>query len=127
MNFEETVALYIKGRDKIEDLEREHKERMKPLKDGLATLNTSLLGFLTAAGTDQMKVRGVGTVYTKKVHSVSVKDWSITLPWILTEHKFQFLNAAVNKSAVVEMAEKTGELPPGVNFSTMIDVGIRRD
>lgn len=122
----QTVELYIRLRDKIAERDDAHKEAMKPMKEMLEALNTQLLGHLMDSGVDSIKIKDVGTVYKKKVVSASIGDWDTTRAWIVEGELWDALEARINKTFVADYVAKHQAPPPGVKYSVMTDVGIRR-
>lgn len=122
-----TVELYIRLRDEIEKRDKAHKESLKPLKDKLEQLGSALLGELDKSGGDNFSAKGIGTVYKRRVVSATMEDWQKYLPWVVEGERWEFLNAACNKTAVEEyQAANGGALPPGVKYSASFDIGVRR-
>jgi hypothetical protein len=122
----EVVPAYIKLRDHIDELEREHKEKLKPLKEKLEYMDTWLLGELEKRGEDSIAIRGVGTVFKKKETRCSVADWGAVFPWVQANERWDMLNHAVNKTTVTAYVDEHGEPPPGVNYTAAWTVQINR-
>lgn len=122
----DVLSLYVRLRDEIERRDEIHKAEMKPLKDKLEMLNTQLLGYLNESGVDNIAIKGVATAYKKTVVSVSVADWPTTLKWIQDNEMWDALDAGINKTFTKAYVEKNQAAPPGVKYSTAIDVGVRR-
>lgn len=122
----EVVPAFVKLRDHVEKMDREHKERMKPLREKLEFMENWLLGELTRAGVDSVAIRGSGTVFKKKESSCSVADWATVFPWIQEHQRWDMLNHAVNKTAVAAYVEENEAPPPGVNYTTTWTVQVNR-
>src|SRR4051812_37608297 len=99
-NLSDVVPAYIKLRDHIEALEREHKEALKPLKEKLEFFETWLLGELESRGEDSATIRGVGVVFKKKETKCTMADWATFFPWMQSNERYDMLNHAVNKTTV---------------------------
>jgi hypothetical protein len=122
----EVIPMYIKLRDRIEEIEKRHKDELAPLEKGLKTLDAWLLQELDRNGVNNMAVKDVGTVLKVKQHKVSVSDWDATWQWITVNERYDLLNHAVNKTGVVAWVEETGAPPPGVNYSAEYVAQVRR-
>ncbi|MCP4088697.1 MAG: hypothetical protein GY746_02745 [Gammaproteobacteria bacterium] len=68
------LAAAINLRDYKTKLDREHKEKVKDLKPSQEKLELAMQAVMNEAGVDNMKVRGVGTVFTTKKDSVTATD-----------------------------------------------------
>lgn len=123
----EVVPLYIKLRDKIEQVEKEQKETLKPLKAKLEMLDGWLLGELTRRGEQSVHIKDIGTVFVKRQSSCSVADWDATFAWLSANNRWDMLNHAVNKTVVAAYVETEKEAPPGVKFDTFLGVQVNRE
>lgn len=126
MNLEETVRLFIHARDTIAAEEKAHKERMAPKKEALEKMKVALLGYLTQIGADNATVRGVGLIYKNQVNSVTVGDADQFMPWVKDGNRWDYMNISANKTAVVAYVQQHGEPPPGIKYSSYMDVGVRQ-
>lgn len=113
-DLEELSAKFIALRDKKEEIAARHKAELKPYNDALAKLESFFLDILQGAGLNSMSTDSA-TIYRGMHTSVTVADWSETLPYIIDNEKWELLNKAVNKTLVQEMAEE-GDLVPGVTI-----------
>ena len=125
MKIDKIVALYIEARDAIAEMNREHAEAIRPLKEQMDKLEKKMLTQLNNAGVDSMKT-GHGTVYKSTGSSCTVADWDSVFAFMRDKEMWQLLNHSVNKTAVTEYLEANGELPPGVNYTTFTTVNFRR-
>lgn len=125
-DFNTRVAQYIKLRDHITAKEKAHKEEIKPFKDTLEKLNAVMLTALNAAGGDSMATAS-GTVYRTRKKSATIADMSLFWDWVVNNDGFDFVDKKANASRVEEyINEHDGSLPPGVNFTQVEVVGVRR-
>jgi hypothetical protein len=116
-------AAYVSTRESIRALKAqiEEMEVMQKKREDY------LLGELQKMGAQNIKT-GHGTVYIALKESVTVSDADSFFQWVRENDKFEFLNKAANKTAVLEMmGEKRDALvPPGVNYSAMRVAQIRK-
>jgi hypothetical protein len=122
----EVVPLYVRLRDRIKELEAEHKKELTPLKEKKDELDAWLLAELDRQKLQSVNVAGCGTVFKKKVVKVAVGDWDTAWNWMRENQRFDMLNHAVNKTAVVAYVEEHQAPPPGVSYSAMFDVEVNR-
>ena len=126
VKMDDAIAGYIKLRDALEALKKVHSAKEALLAERMAKLEAFFLDFLNKSGSDNLAVRGVGTIFKQDVHSVSIQDWDATLAWIQENNAWEFLERRIAKSAVKEFAEANNQLPPGVHMSTAVEVRIRK-
>lgn len=120
------IGQYVKLRDKIKEIGDRHKAELAPLNAALLRLNGVLLEHLNTANADSVSVKGVGTVYktTKKSASIADKD---AFGWFVRQNeKFDLIDWKANSAAVEAFVTNTGTLPPGINFTQVAVVGVRR-
>lgn len=125
MKVDDVVGAYVKLRDLKTSMERKHKEELEPIKKNMEKLENWLQGQLLAVGADSFKTTQ-GTAYFQTASSATVKEWGVTLPWIQSNDEWSFLEARVNKTAVKDYIESTGNVPPGVDYTETIVVRVRR-
>lgn len=122
---DEIVAAYIKLRDMKDATSRRHKEELAPINEKMGKLEAWLQKHLQSEGVDSMKTKA-GTAFLQSNSSATVKDWPATLEWVKDNDEWSFLEARVNKTAVKDYMESTGDIPPGVDFKTTIVTRVRR-
>jgi hypothetical protein len=121
------ITQFIMVRDRIEQIEEEHKRQLAPLKDILVQLHNDLLKSLTELGIDSVAVRGVGTAYRSERHSVSITDPTQFKEFVITEGAWNLLDWKANVTMVRVYATRNGEVPPGVNLSSRVIVNVRKN
>lgn len=120
------VAQYVKMRDHIKSLDDAHKEQMKPFRETLERLSGALLGHLNEVGADSVATPA-GTVYRTTKNAASIADMSAFWTYCVTQGCIEdMVDRKANVTAVAEYVEATGNPPPGVNFTSMNVVGVRR-
>lgn len=127
ITIDQVVAAYVSTRDEIKELEKALEEKIKPLKELQERREQYLHQQLTDAGAQNIKTK-FGTVYQTRKESVTVADWDAILEWITKSEAWEFLNKAVNKTAVLECMgdERQYPPPPGVNYTAIATVNIRK-
>lgn len=123
---DECVAQYVKLRDTLKISDDKHKEKTAPAREYLELLNGAIRDKLTEAGADSVKTPN-GTAYKTVKKSATVSDGAVFREYVITNSAFDLVDMRANAPAVGEfIAGHDGELPPGINYSTHVEVGVRR-
>lgn len=124
-DIKERVKQYIAIRDKIKAEDEAHKEKMKPMKEALEQLGGVLAQFMTETGSDGIKTEA-GTCYITTRWSASLADADAFMRFVQETGNFDLLDRKANATAVRDYVEEHTTLPPGVNLSSIQQVGVRR-
>jgi hypothetical protein len=124
-NFNLRIAQYVKLRDKIREIEEKHKSELKPYRDTLEQLNGVMLNALLAIGSDSTSTEA-GTVYRTMKKSASIADVSTFWKYVVENEAWDLIDKRANVTAVADFIEEHKNPPPGVNFNTRFEVGVRR-
>lgn len=119
------VDQYIQLRDKIRDMEAKHKEQLKPYKEALDLLNAALVQHLNAIQAESVRTN-YGTVYKTTKDSATISDSTAFWEHVLRTKDFDLIDKRANKTAVRDYIEDNGAPPPGVNYTQVSEVGVRR-
>lgn len=119
------VQQYIAVRDKIKEREAAHKEELKPLKETLEKLGGVLLQFMEETGSEGIRTDN-GTCYITTRYSASLADADAFMRFVVETKSFDLLDRKANATAVRDYVEKHTALPPGVNLSSIRQVGVKR-
>ena len=122
---DEVVGAYIKLRDSKEKIKRRHSDELAPINDAMYKLEMWLQNHLQEEGVESFKTAN-GTAFLQTNTSATVRDWEATLEFIKENDEWSFLEARVNKTAVKDYTESTGEVPPGVDLKQTIVTRVRR-
>ena len=114
-------------REKRTEVKREYEEADGHLKRKMGLVEAELLKMLNAAGSDALKVKGIGQAYLAKRVTVKATDWNALHDFIIETKQIDLLQKRVASRAVQEYVEEQGELPPGCDMSTERVVNVRRD
>lgn len=126
--FETIVQAYIKTRDEIKEKEAAHKEELKVLNELQQKREDYLYLQLAEQKLKNVKTE-FGTIYKTRKESVTVKDWGAFISWVKENDRYEFLNAAANKTMVLDAmgAERDQAPPPGVGYNATATVNIRKN
>lgn len=125
-DFNLRVTQFIQLRDKIKEIEKRHEEELKPYKEGKDALEAYIMQWLQALKLEHAATEA-GTAYLFTRVSATVKDMSEFWAYVQTNGLFDLIDKRANKTAVTEFVKQNGQPPPGVNYTTMLDLGVRRD
>lgn len=119
------VAQYVGLRDKIKALDDAHKEKMKPFREMLETLGGLMLDHLKNQSAESIATES-GTVYKTVKNSASIADGQAFWDFVSQNGEWDLIDKKANVTAVMEFIEQNNTPPPGVNFNSIITVGVRR-
>lgn len=119
------VDQYVKLRDLIKSKDEEHKKAMKPYRETLEQLNSVLLAHLNGIN-GQSVTTEFGTVYRTEKSSASLADGAAFMDYVIANQAFDLLDRKANVTAVEEFIKENNSPPPGVNYQSRFEAGIRR-
>jgi len=126
MQVNELVAKYVQLRDKKAQLEQAQKDKLAPINAMLDKIEGVLLNQFDQLGVDSMKTEA-GTAYTTSKSSATVADRDAFLQtFVIPNEAWEYLTNHVSKSAVEAYKAANEELPPGINWSEVRTINIRR-
>lgn len=124
-DIEKRTRQFIEVRDKIKQLEKEHEDRLKPLRDLQEKLTGRIQAFMNANNLKNLRT-DAGTCYVSTRYTASLSDPSIFMQYVIENKAFDLLDRRANKTAVVAFVEQNKQLPPGCNLSAVENLGVRR-
>lgn len=120
------VGQYVALRDKIKSIKDRHKAELAPFNEALDQLNGMLLHHLDSIGSDSATTKGVGTVYRTMNRRASIADAANFRRYVIGAEAWDLCDWKANAPAVEAFIEEHKSPPPGVNFRTEYEVGVRR-
>ena len=122
---DDIVSKYVQIRDE-KTLKRDcHKAKMADLSKRLDIIEGYLLADMRARGENSFSTPS-GTAFIKRNEWITVADKEVFLAWVRESGDLNFLTVSASKTNCLEHKENTGVLPPGLNCSASLEVGIRR-
>lgn len=121
------VDAYIKTRDELDLLKKAYDARKQDLEELQQRRETYLRGELDRLGVESFKTAH-GTAFVDWKDSAAVADKDAFFNWVegdFTERK-HYLESRVSKTAVKQALDDGETLPPGVNYTKIKDVKVRR-
>ena len=125
MNVEKRVKEYVELRDEMKRLETEHELKMAPYKKAQQQLRSLLLDHLNNSNVESMKTV-YGTAYKIEKKSVSIQDKEAFWDYVVNGELWELIDKRANANAVADHASETGNFPPGLNFTSFYDIGVRK-
>lgn len=119
------VERYIKLRDAIKSADDLHKERTSPAREALEQMNSQLLQEIEKVGGESVRTQH-GTVYRTMKKSATIADGDVFRKYVIENKEFDLVDWRANSTAVSIFIDKHANPPPGVNYSTIALVGVRR-
>ena len=125
MNITNLVAKYIAARDLKSKLDNDHKTKLEPLIAAMEKTESAILDFFNQHGMDSAKCEA-GTAYKTMRSSATVADMDQFLDFVRRTEGWHFLEKRVAKTQVDEYVAAHSDLPPGINYTRMAALNVRR-
>lgn len=126
INMPAAISRYIELRDEKAALAKRHAEEMAPFVQEMNALEGRVLEALTAAGVNNMSVKGVGTALKATQSSATVSDAEAFQRYVIEHEAWGLLDWRVNKTGARKHVVEHKAPPPGVNFRVDVVAQIRR-
>lgn len=125
MNADVLVEKYIMLRDKVKDLNKQHKENIAKYTDVMTAIEAQLGKVLNDAGVESMRAK-TGTFFKAKKDFVSVSDWDAVLAYSQEHGDYEMFNKAVKKDYCKNyMEENEGAQLPGTEYGVKFEIQVR--
>ena len=122
----EIIKQYIICRDGLKALSDKFKDDSAPYRTAMSNMESKIMRLASDQNVDSFKTKH-GTAFKSKTFKIKVVDWSTALSFIITNDLTHILTKSVAKAAVSEyMDENNGELPPGLEKDTWVNLNVRR-
>ncbi len=115
----------IRLRDAISAADDAHKEKMKSYREKLHEMENLLLAELNKLNVDKFG-SDKGTVFKSVRKSATIADGSVFRDYIINNEMWDLVDWRANATAVAEHITEHHVPPPGVNFSAVTTVNVRR-
>ena len=120
------VAVYIKIRNKKEELTREYDQKVAELDDQMATLKYKLLEISKDTGVTSFKTDH-GTAYRTIKNRYWTNDWESFYGFMREHGAMELLEKRIHQTNMREFLEDHPEAhPPGLNVDQEYEITIRR-
>ena len=126
MDIDKLVGAYVKMRDDLDAERKKFKALEKERKAQMTRVEDHILKLCYEQGVESFKTVH-GTAFKKKKDFISVKNWDAALDFILANDLTHILTKSVAKAAAKEYMEANeNRLPPGLEYGSITEIGIRR-
>jgi hypothetical protein len=119
------IKTYVSLRDKKAVLKAAADAEIKVLDDKLDKISAWIKEQADAQGVTSFKTK-YGTAFLSTTAFAQVADWDAVLNFTIANGAWDMFERRVSKKAVQAWIENTKEVPPGINYGTRVDVGVRR-
>ncbi len=119
------IEQFVKLRDMKKLIQDRHKEELAPLNDAMEGLQQVLAQAMNTQNVDSVAT-AAGTAYITVKDSCSAADMEAFWAFCTTQGAFDMLDRKPNLTAVREYIDANGVPPPGVNYTKIATVGVRR-
>jgi len=119
------VAQYVMIRDHLKEMDELHEKKRKPLVEVQNLLVGYMEQFMAQTGATSVKTTG-GTFYKSVRYTASLEDPDAFMNYVKATGNLDLLDRRANTTAVKDFIKQHGVKPPGVNFSAMSTVGVKR-
>lgn len=115
-------------RAKIKEVKDAQKAALAPFLEAEEKLEAVLTAALQQSGGTSFAVRGTGTIYLGTETSATVADGDEFKRHVIGEQAWGLVDWRANKTGVKEFIQAHGgAVPPGVNYTSRIRLGVRSD
>lgn len=119
------VSQFVELRDKIKAIKERHEAELVPYQAAKEKLEALMLGYLQSVKTNNMATDS-GTAYVSTRVSATIKDGEAFWKFVKEHELFDLMDKRANAPAITDYITTHGQPPPGVNYSTMLVLGVRR-
>lgn len=125
LTIEQLIRRYRELKAELTEEKHEFDAREKSFSLLMDEIQNILLAKSNETGVDSFKT-SAGTAYKTTKTFVSITDWDSFINYVRENDAFHLLQRRVTKSAAIEEKEENGELPPGLSYSEMFEINVRK-
>lgn len=126
LNAEQLVSVYIKMRDKRQQLQREYDEADGRIKEQQDAVTQALLEICKEQGAEGLRTPS-GSVFRTVKTRYWTSDWSSMKEFIKEHDAFELLEQRVHQTNMKSFLEENPDkLPPGLNVDSKYSITVRR-
>lgn len=119
------IDLYLETRDMKAALEKKQKQVLKKYTTVMARIEAKLMEMLQEKGLQSLS-SDIGTAYIRHSRSAPISDGEAFKNYVIENRAWDMLDWKANITAVGDFVEEHQALPPGVNYKTVITLGVMR-
>lgn len=125
MSADQLIDRYIKLRDRVAELKKQHEAEVSPLKEAMERIERHFLSELNEKGANSFGTP-TGVVFKSTVNSATVADKELFREYLIRTGEWGLADLRAAKTAVKEYVETKEDLPPGINWRSETVVRINR-
>jgi hypothetical protein len=125
VNITALVTKYIMARDMKTKLDASHKAKLEPLIAAMDKTEAAILDFFNKHDMDSAKCEA-GTAFRASRTSATVNDMDAFLAFVKENDAWHMLERRVAKTSVDEYVTQHNDLPPGISYTKMAALNVRR-
>lgn len=126
LTYVKAAAEYLRARDKIDAIKKQASKDQAEYKEKIALLERWFDEKAKQDGLENIKTP-LGTGYWSTTHRCSVSAPEEFRQYVIANQRWDLMETRASKKAVEAELEETGDLPPGVNFSSIRGFNFRRE
>lgn len=121
------VTVFIQLRDRRAERKAKYENEDASDKSRQDKIEAILLRRFNEQGIEAIKT-GAGTAYKNVKQSCSVADWdAFFMDYVVRNQAWELINRSANKDSVrLFINEHDGQIPPGINWREVVEIGVRR-
>lgn len=125
MSADVLIDRYIKLRDKIACMKKEHEAAVSPYKDAMDSIERHFMVQLKEKGAQSIGTKS-GVVFMHTTNSATVADKEAFRNYLLASNEWALADIRAAKTAIKEFVEVREDLPPGINWRSESVVRVNR-
>ena len=125
IDYEMRISQFVRLRDAKKTIQDKHKLELAPINDTLEKLEALFMRELALSNQDSAKTHA-GTVYKTTKKTASLEDGEEFMRFVIGGEHWELLDRKANVTAVEEFLKENKALPPGVKYTEVEEVGVRR-
>lgn len=125
MDLNEIVEKYIALREKKAEMKKEYDTKVADVDMLIDRLDGVILKTFRESGVDSVKTKA-GTAYTSVRSSAKVADPEMFRNFVIEGSHWEFYENRVSKEVVAQYKTEHNDLPPGISWSEVVTVGVRK-
>lgn len=122
---DEAIGTFVEMRNLIRERKHVWDTEEKAKKLYLEKIQMWLRDKADELGVDSFNSRMYGTAYRAVKTSYRVGNWELFIDWVKENNLFHCLEKRCAKLAVKEVHELNGEVPPGLEYHTEVEMDVR--
>ena len=120
----DALVLYRKIEAKMDALKAEYDAKNGKYLKAMQQLEIVMLKILDEQQVTHMKVDGIGLAKVVDKRRFGCADWSLFYPWVVANDRPDLFQKRLLDSAMEQLLEETGSLPPACKLETTRTISV---